>query len=162
MPGPCAYSTSCVRQKLVCCSRVCHGLKAHLCILPLILDLLWRELFSDFPFFIGLLLSRVGPCLIVGFLLFSSFFAPSVIFCHSCYITLKFLSWCLPMLAELLLGLLPILLLMTQHGHCHWIYTHATLNFLDPLHCLWASLSISFFLGILDPFAFLRYPWPIF
>ena len=35
--------------------------------------------FFYFPFFIGLLLSRVGPCLIVGFPLFSPFFTPSVI-----------------------------------------------------------------------------------
>ena len=47
-----------VRQKLVRCSCICRGLEVHLCILPLILDLLWHELFSNFPFFIGLLLSR--------------------------------------------------------------------------------------------------------
>ena len=34
---------------------------------------------SDFPFFITLLLSRAGPCLIVGFPPFSPFFAHSVI-----------------------------------------------------------------------------------
>ena len=68
-----------VRQKLVRCSCVCRGLEVHLCILPLILDLLWRELFSDFPFFIGLLLSRAGPCLIVGFSLFSPLFAPFMV-----------------------------------------------------------------------------------
>ena len=77
-----------VRQKLVRCSCVCHGLEFHLCILLLILDLLWRELFSNFPFFIGLLLSRVGPCLIMGFPLFSPFFASFIILlpflsCHS-------------------------------------------------------------------------------
>ena len=77
-----------VHQKLVCCSCVCHGLEVHLCILLLILDLLWRELFSNFPFFIGLLLSRVGPCLIMGFPFFSPFFTSFVILlpflpCHS-------------------------------------------------------------------------------
>ena len=36
-----------VRQKLVRCSCVCRGLDVHLCILPLIIDFLWRELFSD-------------------------------------------------------------------------------------------------------------------
>ena len=77
-----------VRPKLVRCSCICHGLEVHLCILPLIIDLLWGELFFDFSFFIGLLLSRVGPCLIVGFPLFSPFFAPSIILlpflpCHS-------------------------------------------------------------------------------
>ena len=54
------------------------------------------------------------------------------------------------MLAGPLLGLLPILLSMTQYGH--WIYTHATLGFLDSLHCLWAPLSNFFLLG---------HPWPI-
>ena len=48
------------------------------------------------------------------------------------------------------MGLLPILLSMTQYGH--WIYTHATLGFLNLLHCLWAPLS-NFFL--------LEHPWPI-
>ena len=78
-PRLCMCSTSYVRWKFVCCSCVCHGLKAHLCILPLILDLLWRELLSDLSFFIGLLLSRAVPCLIVGFSYFSPFFAPSVV-----------------------------------------------------------------------------------
>ena len=54
------------------------------------------------------------------------------------------------MLAGPLLGLLPILLSMTQYGH--WTYNHATLGFLDPLHCLWAPLSRFFLLG---------HPWPI-
>ena len=76
---PCACSTSCVRWKLVCCSCVCHGLKAYLCILLLILDLLWHEVFHDLSFFIGLLLSRVGPYLIVGFSSFSPFFALFVV-----------------------------------------------------------------------------------
>ena len=35
--------------------------------MPLILDLLWRELSSNFPFFIGLLLSRARPFLDCGF-----------------------------------------------------------------------------------------------
>ena len=40
---------------------------------------------------------------------------------------------------------------MTQCGH--WIYTHATLDFLNLLHCLWAPLS-HFFL--------FEHPWSIF
>jgi len=38
--------------KYACCSCVCNGLKARLHSLPFILDFLWRELFSDFPFFL--------------------------------------------------------------------------------------------------------------
>ena len=90
----------CVHQKLVRCSCVCHGLEVHLCILLLILDLLWRELFSNFPFFIGLLLSRVGPCLIMGFPLFSPFFTSFVILlpflpCHSAIPTVVLFNPCL-------------------------------------------------------------------
>ena len=56
---------------------------------------------------------------------------------------------------------------MTQYGH--WIYTHATLGFLDPLHCLWAPLSHFFplwaslahllSLGILCPFSNSAFSW---
>ena len=160
-------STSCVRQKLVCCSCVCHGLKAYLCILLLILDLLWRKLFSDFPFFTGMLLSRARPYLIVSFPLFSPFFTPSIILlpfiplCYSC----RGVIW--SMFAGLLLGLLPVLFLMTQYGH--WIYTYATLGFLDSLHYLWAPLSHFFplwaslthllSLDILGPFFNSAFPW---
>ena len=49
------------------------------------------------------------------------------------------------MVAGPLLGLLSVLLSMTQYGH--WTYNHATLGFLDPLHCLWAPLSHFFLLG---------------
>ena len=139
-----------VCQKLVRCSCVRYGLEVHLCIFPLILDLLWHELFSDFLFFIGLPLSRVGPCLIVGFSLFSPLFAPSVILlpflpCHSTiHAVVLFdpfflgLFWACYMFFSQLVT-------MTQHGY--WIYTHATLGFLDPLHCLWAPLAHFFLLG---------------
>ena len=46
------------------------------------------------------------------------------------------------------------LVTMTQYDH--WIYTHATLGFLDPLHCLWAPLAHFFLLGHLQPICF---PW---
>ena len=151
VPRACACSTSCVRQKLVHCSCVCHGLEAHLCILPLILDLLWREMFSDLSFYIGLLLSRARPCLIMVFSPFSPFFTPSMVLLpfltyHSAIPTVVLFDSCLLGL----FGLLPILLSMTQYGH--WIYTHATLSSLNPLHCSWASLS-HFFL--------LEHSWPI-
>ena len=54
------------------------------------------------------------------------------------------------MLVGPLLSLLPVFLSMTWYGN--WICTHATLGFLDSLHCLWAPLS-HFFL--------LRHLWPI-
>ena len=139
-----------VRQKLVHCSRICHGLEVHLCIMSLILDLLWRELFFDFPFFISLLLSRVRPYLIVGFPLFSLFFALFVILLsllpyHSTIPAVVLFDPCLLGLFWACCIFFSQLVTMTQYGH--WIYTHATLRFLDPLHCLWAPLSHFFLLG---------------
>ena len=139
-----------VRQKLVPCSSVCHGLEIHLYILSLILDLLWRELYFDFPFFISLLLSRVRPYLIVGFPLFSLFFALFVILLsllpyHSTIPAVVLFDPCLLGLFWACCIFFSQLVTMTQYGH--WIYTHATLRFLDPLHCLWAPLSHFFLLG---------------
>ena len=139
-----------LHQKLVRCSCICHGLEVHLCILPLILDLLWHELFSNFPFFIGLLFSRVGPCLIVGFPLFSTFFAPSVILLpflpyHSTIPIVVLFDPCLLGLFWACCMFFSQLVTMTQYGHL--VYTHATLGFLDLLHCLWALLAHFFILG---------------
>ena len=111
-----------LHQKLVRCSCICHGLEVHLCILPLILDLLWHELFSNFPFFIGLLLSRVGPCLIVGFPLFSTFFAPSVILLpflpyHSTIPIVVLFDPCLLGLFWACCMFFSQLVTMTQYGH---------------------------------------------
>ena len=58
---------------LLCTSKAC----------PLLMHLPWPggsfvHLFFDFSFFIVLFLSRAGPCLIVGFPLFSPLFAPFV------------------------------------------------------------------------------------
>ena len=62
-----------------------------------------------------------------------------------------FLPWCyLTRVCWASLGLLSVLFSMTQYGY--WIYTQATLGFLNPLHCLWAPLS---------HFSLLEYPWPI-
>ena len=62
------------RGPFLCTSKAC----------PLLMRLPWLggsfvHLFFDFSFFIGLFLSRAGPCLIVGFPLFSPLFAPSII-----------------------------------------------------------------------------------
>ena len=162
MPGPYVCSTSRIRQKFVCCSCVCHGLEAHLYILPLILDLLWRELFSNFPFFTSLLLSKAGLCLIMGFPLFGPFFAYSVILLpflsyHSAIPIVVFFNPCF-------LGLFWACCLFFSQ----WL--NMVIEFI--LMLLWAFLThyiacgplcpISFFLGILGPFAFLEHPWPIF
>jgi len=149
--GPCVCSASCVRWKFVYCSCVCHGLKAHLCILSLILDHLWRELFFDSPFFIGLLLSRAGPYLIAGFPIFSPSFAPSVVLLpflpyHSTIPTMVLFDPCL-------LGFFRPTACFSLNDSIWWLDLYSCyFGFLNPLHCLWAPLS-HFFL--------LKHPWPI-
>ena len=128
MPGLCTCSTSRVCQKLVHCSCICHGLEAHLCILQLILDLLWHELSFDFPFFIGFLLSRIGPCLIVGFPFLSPYFVPSVVLLP--FLSYHFTISIVVLFDPCLLGLsrayyVFFLPLVTMSQFSHWAYTHA-------------------------------------
>ena len=156
MSEPCACFTSYVRWKLVCYSCVCHSLKAHLCILPLILDLLWSELFSNLSFFIGLLLSRAEPCLIVGFSPFSPFFALFVVL-------LPFLPYH---------SVIPIVVLFDPcllglFGLASYSSLNVVIGFI--LMLFWAFLThyiacgllcpISFFLTILGPFSNYAFPW---
>ena len=159
-----------VWPKLVRYSCICRGLEARLCILPLILNPLWRGLLSDFSFLMACFFQRVGPCLIIGYpFFFKSILCfsrnPAAIFYHT---TLLFLSWCYLTYAYWAsLGLLLILLLMTQYGH--WFYTHATLGFSWPISLLigsfvpfissWAFLTHLLFLGILGPFSNFAYSW---
>ena len=62
-----------VYSKFAYCSCVCRGLEARLHNLPSILDFLWCELFSDFPFFYGLLPLGAGLYLMLGFSFFNPF-----------------------------------------------------------------------------------------
>ena len=77
-----------VCPKSTCCSCVRRGLEARLYSLPSVLDFLWRELFSNFLFFYGLLPLGARLYLMVGFaffqptLLLLSF--PTIQLCHSC------------------------------------------------------------------------------
>ena len=151
-----------VHQKLVCCSCVCHGLEVHLCILLLILDLLWRELFSNFPFFIGLLLSRVGPCLIVGFYFFSlllcSFCGLATIPAMLLYYTCHGVIW--PQLAGPLLGLLRFLLSISYNDLVWSLDLYSCYFRLSwPLTLLVGSF-VPFLssLGILGPFSNFAFP----
>ena len=157
-----------VRQKLVRYSCVCHGLEVHLCILPLILDLLWRELFSNFPFFIGLLLSRVGPCLIMGFPLFSPFFTPSVILLpflpyHPAIPTVVLFGLCLlasfgPAACSSLNDSIWSLDLYSYYFGLSWPITLLVGSFV-PFLSSWASLAHLLSLGILGPFSNFAFPW---
>ena len=168
--GSCTCSISV--QKLVYCSCVCHGLEVYLCILLLILDLLWRELFSDSPFFISLLLSRAEPCLIVGFPSFSSFFAPSVILLP--FWSYHFAVPAMVLFDQCLLGLfwaccMFISQLVTMTQYSHWIYTSCYFGLSWPITLLvgsfgpflppWASLAHSLSLGILGPFSNSAFTW---
>ena len=90
----------------------------------------------------------------MGFYPFSQFFAPSVVLLsflpyHFAIPTMELLDPCLLGLFRAYCILFSQLVTMTQNGH--WVYTHATLGFLDPLH-LWAPLAHFFLLG---------HPWPI-
>ena len=144
--------------KSACCSRVHHGLKACLHILPPILGFLWCEPFSGFSFF--------KACSFQGWaFVWSQAFHPSAhslaLFCSlciSCHTTLLFLLWCyLIQACWASLGLLLILPLMTQYNH---------LGFLVMLlagSCVpfsfQASLVHLLSLGLFSPFPNSAFPW---
>ena len=160
--------TSCVRQKLVYCSCVCHGLKAHLCILPIILDLLWHELFFNFLSFISLLFSRAGPCLIMGFPLFNPFFAPSVVLLpflpyHSTVPTMVLFDLCLlglfgPTVCSFLNDSIWLLDLYSCYFGLSQPITLLVGSFV-PFLSSWVSLAHLLSLGILGPFSSSTFSW---
>ena len=80
-----------------------------------------------FPILYGLLPLGAGLCLIVDFFLSAYSFTPFVVL-------LPFLPYHSAIPAVMLFD--PCLLDLF-----HWIYTHVTLGFLDPLYCLWAPLT---------------------
>ena len=89
------------------------------------------------------------------FPLFSPFFAHFVILLsslpyHSAILAVMLFNSCLLGLFLACCVFFTQLVKITQHDH--WIYIHATLGFLDPLHFLWAPLAHIFLLG---------HPWPI-
>ena len=108
-----------------------------------------------FPILYGLLPLGAGLCFIVGFSSFSPLFCSFLQSCyHSCCTALLFLLWCYLTQAYWgSLGLLLILLSMTQYGHLGFYYIACGL--LCPI----------FPLGLLGPFAFLgpfsnsTFPW---
>ena len=151
----------CVWLKLVCYSCVCHGLKVRLRILPLILDLLWCELFWSSILY-GLLPPRAGPFLIVGFLPFSPLFAPFIglpVFlpCHYVIPAMALFDPCL-------LGLIR----PTVYSSLNWLQCpNMAIEFILMLlsafliHYITCGLiwPISLSLGNLDPFSNSAFPW---
>ena len=134
----------CVCPKLARCPCVCRGLEAHLHILPPILNFLWRELFSDFSFFMACSLQALGFAWLLALLPSAHSFTP---FCRLATIsyrtTLPFLLWCLFNPSQL--GLFGPAAYSSLNDSI-W-----SLGFL--LHCLQAPVSHLFPLG---------HPWPIF
>ena len=149
----------CVCSKLVCCSCVCHGLEVRLRVLLFILSPLWCELISDPLFFMACFLQGLGISWLWAFLPFSLLFAPSVglpVFlpCHSVIsIATLFDPYSLGLFRAYGIFFFQ-LVTMTQYGH--WVYSHATLGFLDSLYCLWAPLANFVLLGHPRPVCF---PW---
>ena len=159
MLGPYMCSTSHVRQKLVHCSCVCHGLEARLCILLPILDLLWRELFFDFPFFIGeglgLAWLWVSPLSTHSLLLPKSC-------CCSCHTILLFLPWYY-LTCAYWASFRPVA--YSSLNDPIWsldLYSCYFKLFLTHYIACGLLCPISFFLGIFGPSTFLGHPWPIF
>ena len=105
----------------------------------------------------GLLLSWVGPCLIVGFSLFNPFFAPFVgllafLPCHYVILTMVLFDPCLLGFFWACCMLSFYLIPMTQYYH--WASIHAILGFLDPFHYFRASLAHFLLFGHPRPITF--------
>ena len=124
--------------------------------------------FLIFLFFIGLLLSRVGFCLIVGFSLFSPFFAPSIILLP--FLPYHYVVPAMVLFDSCLLGLLHVhfsigyndpiwsLDLYSYYFGLSWPLTLLVGSFglfLSP----WASLAHLLSLGILGPFSNSTFSW---
>ena len=112
----------------------------------------------------GLLPSRAGPYLIVGFSLFGSLLCsfhklasiPAMPLCYSCCSVI----W--PVLAGPLLDLLyAFLSLDYSDQHCHWVCIHATWASLTHSIAYRLPQSISSSLSILGPFSFIGHSRPI-
>ena len=103
----------------------------------------WTVFWFLIPY--GLLFSRAGPYLIVGFSFFSLLFTSSVVLlpflpCHSAIPAVVLYS-------SVNGSLCPSMVIR---------FTYVTLGFLDPLYCLWAPLTHFFLLGHPRPICFPR------
>ena len=106
-----------VHPLLVYCSCICHDLKACLCILLLILDLLWHEWVSEPLFFTACFLLGLGLAWLWTFLslIYSSFL--SWVCWYFCHTIMSFLlCYCLTRACWLLLGLLYTFPLLNSSG----------------------------------------------
>ena len=122
----------------------------------------WTVFWSSILY--GLLPSRAGSCLIVGFSLFSPLFAFSVnllafLSCHFVILAVVLFDPCLLGLFWAYYMLFFHLITVTQH--CQLVCIHAT--WVSSTHSIAYGLPrpISSSLSILGPFPFLRHPRPI-
>ena len=154
---------------LVCCSCVCHDIKACLHVLLLVLDILWCGWVSKLLFFISYFFPRLGltwswafpssihslPYLWVSWHSWHaiSWFLPCYYLAYACW-ACYMLSFCSIPIASTIIGLVLMLF---------WAFlTHFIAFELPwPILFFWASSVCFISLGIIDPFHFIGYPWPI-
>ena len=151
-----------VRPKLVRCLCICHGLKAHLCVLPLILDLLWRELLSDFYSLSLALLQGLG---LAQSWIFPSW-AHSLLFLQSCchFLPCPFAVPAVVLFDLCLLGLFGSIVYSSPNDSMWSLVSYSCHFGLFLAHFIAYRFfcPISFFLSILDPFTSLGHPQPNF
>ena len=106
----------------------------------------------------SLLASWAWPCLIVGFSFSNPFFIPLASLLvllphHSVIPAVSLFTSCL--LGLFLACYMLSLCLIPMAQQYHWASIYATLGFLGPFHCFWASSAHFILLGILGLFPFL-------
>ena len=124
---------------LVCCSCICHDLRAHLHILLLVVGHLWHEWVFELSFFMSYFFPGLGLAWSWAFpspILFLPFFADWLILlsCHPDVPIMLLFDLCLLGLFWACCMLSLCLILVTQYYH--WAFTHAVLGFLGPFHFL--------------------------
>ena len=164
------WCLSFVHAPLPCVSIACllfmrlpwlEGLSVHstACSWPLVVWMFSLSLRS-----LLLLPSWVGPYLIVAYSFSNPSFAPFVgllalLPCHFVIPIMLLYDPCLLDSFWACYKLSLCLILVAQYYH--WASTHTILGFLDPFHCLWASLAHLILLDIPNPFPFLGHNRPI-
>ena len=153
MSGPCVCFTFVGVQNLPAGSYVRCGLEVCLRSLSSILDLLWRELFSDLLFFCGLLPLKAGLHLIMGFSFLSPLFC---FFLQSYYHFLLHYSAILTVMSfDPSLQSLFRLVVYSSLNDSVWSFDFLITLLVGscvPSISFWVSLAHLLSLGILGPF----------
>ena len=157
-----------VCPKLVYCLCVRNGLEASLCIMPLILDSLWRELLSNFSFLTAFFFQGLGLAQLWAF----PSWAHSLLFLLSCchFLPHHFVVPIVVLFDPCFLGLFgsatysssndSIWLLILYSCYFGLFLTHfIACGLFYPISFSWASLAHLLSLGILVPFSNSAYLW---